>query len=141
MIKVREDFRGQHITAFSDGSYTNGIESYAFVLLTDHEVARGYGTCTLMPGAKNVSGELEGAYLACKTAQDYGAASITLYVDYVGVKHFALNEWKSRTPISEEYKRLMKELHIPIKFEIIKGHSGIEMNNLVDRLAKAACEM
>jgi len=139
MIKQTAEFTGEKVTIFTDGSYANGQELYAFViLLGDTEVARGYGSCSLLQGARNVSGELEAAYRACKFAYDNGASRIHLYADYEGVKFFALGMWTARTPVAIEYQKLIWTIPIPIDFEIIRGHSGNKYNELVDKLAKSA---
>jgi len=92
----------------------------------------------IMPGARNVSGELEAAYRACQFAYEHGADRITLYTDYEGVKFFATHDWNARNLISITYVQLMDKISIPIRFEIIKGHSGNTYNDLVDKLAKNA---
>ena len=137
------DVKGRRVVAFTDGSYCNDVEAYAFSIYVDtgdglEYVLEESGSCTLFAGMHNSSGEVEAVYRACECAQRLGAVHIKIFADYIGCKELAYGNWKPRNYVTLRFVELMRTLRISYVIEIIKGHSDNELHNAVDRLAKAA---
>lgn len=133
---------GYRAVAFTDGSYCNGIEVYAFSIYVDlgdklRYVLEESGRCSLFTGLKNVSGEIEAVYRACELAQKMCAAHVKVFTDYIVCKELAYGNWKPRSYANLLFVDSMRKLRIPYTIEVIKGHSGNDFHNVVDRLAKA----
>jgi len=85
-----------------------------------------------------VSGEIEAVYRACECAQKLGAVHIKIFADYIGCKELAYGNWKPKNYVNLRFVQLMRTLRISYVIENIKGHSGNELHNAVDRLARSA---
>jgi len=96
------------------------------------------GICTLFVGLRNVSGEIEAVYRACECAQKLGAVHIKIFTDYIGCKELVYGNWKPKNYVNLRFVQLMRTLRISYVIENIKGHSGNELHNAVDRLARSA---
>jgi len=138
-----ESFRHANIeqlVAFSDGSFREGLYVYAFTLKVKMgsylaPLIRSAGECTIFFGHNNVSCELEACYRAIQTAQTLGAKFVTLYTDFLGCIKFLTGECCIRHEQFSMYVKLMSELSIPFTIQHVPGHSGIQGNDEVDRLA------
>lgn len=88
---------------------------------------------------RNVAGELLGAKLVVELALKIGMKSLTIYHDYDGVAHWVTGKWRAKKEATSGYKRFMLDIikkGLRISFKHVKGHSGNEMNELADKLAK-----
>ena len=81
-----------------------------------------------------------GSMAAVQKAIELGIESIDVYFDYMGIRAWALGEWKRNkkgTVAYYDYIQSVKD-KITVNFVKVKGHSGVEGNEEADRLAKKA---
>lgn len=91
---------------------------------------------------KNVAGEIFGAITIMKAARKLKLKRIKLYFDFSGIEDIALGKIqpKQKNRFLLSYREFFTEInkYIKIDFCKVKSHSGIELNNKADRLAKQA---
>jgi len=130
--------------AFVDGSFNiaTGVYGYGGFLIAKGEkhFLSGSGDDKEMASMRNVSGEILGSVAAVKKAMELGLEEVNIYFDYMGIKAWALGEWKRNKKGTIEYYDFMQSVkdEIKINFVKVKGHSGVEGNEEADRLAKKA---
>ena len=132
------------IVAYVDGSYFNGEYSWGMAIYENNQLifkANGKGTSEEAAKLHNVAGEVAGAMEAVLWAEAQGLEHITICHDYVGISEWALGHWKTNTPLTTRYAAFMKERRGLVTFVKVAGHTGVEGNELADKLAKAALEI
>ena len=132
------------VVAYVDGSYFNGEYSWGMAIYENKQLifkANGKGTSEEAAKLHNVAGEVAGAMEAVLWAEAQGLEHITICHDYVGISEWALGHWKTNTPLTTHYAAFMKERHGLVTFVKVAGHTGVEGNELADKLAKAALEI
>lgn len=91
---------------------------------------------------KNVAGEIFGAITVMKAARKLRLKRIKLYFDFSGIEDIALGKIqpKKKNRFLLSYREFFTEInkYMKIDFCKVKSHSGIELNNKADRLAKQA---
>lgn len=89
---------------------------------------------------RNVSGELFASMSAIDYAVENEAKKLTIYHDYSGIRHWALNEWKAKNNLSKMYSEFVNERKQLLEIEFVKvdGHTGDIFNERADELAKFA---
>ena len=67
---------------------------------------------------------------------------ITLFYDYQGIEAWAVGDWKAILPYTQDYVKFYSKVKMAVKvnFVKVKAHTGIELNEVVDKLAKEAIE-
>ena len=90
----------------------------------------------------NVAGELEAAKFVMWYAVDKKIKEITLFYDYQGIEAWAVGDWKANLPYTQDYVKFYNKVKMAVKvnFVKVKAHTGIELNEVVDKLAKEAIE-
>lgn len=89
---------------------------------------------------RNIAGELFASAFSANLGYKLGVKKMTIYHDYSGIRHWALNEWKTKNKLSKYYKERFEYLSNFMEFEFIKveGHTGDKFNERADYLAKKA---
>lgn len=89
---------------------------------------------------RNVAGEINAALSAVELAIKLKLGSITIIYDYNGIEKWAKLEWARNNKVTNSYVSKMRNYMkiIDIKFVKIKAHSGVQGNEIADRLAKQA---
>lgn len=129
--------------AYVDGSFdvTQSAYSYGCILLYQgerKEMSKAFFN-TEDVSMRNVAGEIEGAMAAMAYCEEHNIGTLHLYYDYQGIESWAIGEWKRNKPGTIRYKAFYDSLqNVKVVFHKVKGHSGVELNEAVDRLAKAA---
>ena len=147
--QVEEELRGlaeEEVIAFVDGSYSSTEEKSGFgvIIIDDKGIQTPlYKAFTKQLNAdflelRNVAAELEGVKEAIKWAIAYKKTKIKIYYDYEGIGKWADGSWEAKKDITRQYVTFLKEkkAFIAIEFCKVPAHSGIEYNEMADKLAK-----
>lgn len=134
------------VYAYIDGSFDriNGIYGSG-VVIVDGDKRREYkhaGNREDYAQLHNVAGELEAAKFVMWYAVDKKIKEITLFYDYQGIEAWAVGDWKANLPYTQDYVKFYNKVKTAVKvnFVKVKAHTGIELNEVVDKLAKDAIE-
>ena len=128
---------------YTDGSYSESIYAWAFAVVYAGEVIHqdyGVGTDEDASKTRNIAGELTAVMRACIWCKGKGLKNIILRHDLQGAATWARGEWKRNNMVTEKYYEFMqKYVKVGfIRFEHVRGHTGEQYNELVDKLAKKA---
>ena len=90
----------------------------------------------------NVAGEIEAAKFVMWYAVDKKIPEITIFYDYEGIESWVTGEWKANLDYTKNYVEYARRASTKVKLHFIKvrAHTGVELNELVDSLAKEAIE-
>ena len=73
-------------------------------------------------------------------AVDKKISEITLFYDYQGIESWATGKWKTNLDYTKNYKEFADKVstRVKVNFVKVKAHTGVELNERVDKLAKEA---
>ena len=130
--------------AFVDGSiniYT-GVYGYGGFIHHDDKyyLIQGTGNNPMFASNRNVAGEVIGAIQTIWKALNLNITEMNLFFDYEGIEQWATGGWSANSELSRQYRDAMHRIRdrITIHYVKVKGHTGIEGNELADSLAKDA---
>lgn len=133
------------ITCYVDGSYDEktSVYGYGFVaIFKDGTIKEFFGANndTETARIRNVAGEMLGAMFAVKYARNKRCKSIKICHDYTGIEYWANGYWKANNKFTAGYADYMQRngKEIDIYFEKVEAHTGVELNERADQLAKYA---
>ena len=133
----------QKSSDFMDYLETDTCVAYVDGSNTDSRVGSGvvmiFGSATEKEEAvavRNVAGEINSAMMAMHTAKILGKRKVTIIYDYAGIEQWATGGWSAKTPLAQAYKKFYDNLSIEVEFVKVKGHTGVEGNEMVDKVAK-----
>lgn len=88
----------------------------------------------------NVAGEIEAAKFVMWYAADKKLPEVTIFYDYQGIESWATGEWKTNLDYTRSYKEYAEKVfkRVKVNFVKVKAHTGVELNERVDKLAKEA---
>ncbi len=138
-VKQEDTVSGHHI--YVDGSYLNKQYSWGFAVYLDDTLIhtdKGIGENLAAAALHNVAGELEAVIKAVEWAKNNRIDYIVIHHDYIGISEWAEGRWKTNNDITKQYAALMANELDWIRFKKVSGHTGIEGNELADKLAKSA---
>lgn len=139
-----DKYSGDIAVSFVDGSYDDAQKAYASssIIIFGGEVhvvaKRGEDPDYL--SMRNVAGEILAAKEAIATSVAFGCQKVTIFYDYEGIEKWCTGAWSCNKKGTQEYKKFYDEMKnvIDIQFVKVKGHSGVELNDMADRKAKEA---
>ena len=133
------------LVAYVDGSFDSEKMKYSYgAVLIDNgnviEKLSAVGENEEAAAMRNVAGELSGSMNAINYAYKNGYEKIKIYHDYEGIGKWARGEWKTNLNCTRLYKEYCDKMKDKIEMEFIKvpAHSGVEYNEMADKLAKEA---
>ena len=73
-------------------------------------------------------------------AADKKISEITLFYDYQGIEDWATGTWQAKLPYTQDYVKFYNKVKTRVKVNFVKveAHTGVELNELADKLAKDA---
>ena len=134
------------VYAYIDGSFdrVNGIYGSGVVIVDCDEKYeyKHAGNREDYAQLHNVAGELEAAKFVMWYAVDKKIKEITLFYDYQGIESWATGDGQANLPYTQDYVRFYNKIKTVVKvnFVKVKAHTGVELNEVVDKLAKDAIE-
>ncbi|MBL7576306.1 ribonuclease HI [Peptoniphilus asaccharolyticus DSM 20463] len=143
--KIVSSIKDGEIIAYVDGSYDKNEKSYSYgMVLTDGvnvietDSKRFFGAEDA--SMRNVAGEIMGSKVAIERALELGYKKIYLHYDYMGIECWAVGSWKANKVSTQNYRDFYAKVKDKIEVEFIKvqAHTGVEFNELADKLAKGA---
>jgi Predicted double-stranded RNA/RNA-DNA hybrid binding protein len=142
-IQAKNKPDGQHYDIYVDGSYDNNKKQYswAFAVYDGSQVihtSSGVGKDANGVAIRNVAGELEATIEAVKWAENQVVDTVTIHHDYVGISEWATGKWKTNNTITQNYAYFIRSYLHWVNFNKVAGHTGVEGNELADKLAGEA---
>lgn len=132
------------VYAYIDGSFdrVNGIYGSGVVIVDGDEKYeyKHAGNREDYAQLHNVAGELEAAKFVMWYAADKKISEITLFYDYQGIEDWATGTWQAKLPYTQDYVKFYNKVKTRVKVNFVKveAHTGVELNELADKLAKDA---
>lgn len=139
-----DNLKENEMMAYVDGSFClkTWTYSYGVVEITNTGIRthNGREDDKELAQMRNVSGEIKGAMVAMEIALEKGKDILYLYFDYEGIEQWARGNWKTNKQGTIDYKAYYDSIKKQLKVVFIKvrAHSGVEYNELADKLAKEA---
>lgn len=130
--------------AYVDGSYNSETKEYSYgaILVHNNEETEysGKGTDSSLADMRNVAGEILGAELMMRKCVELGVKRLDLYYDYEGIEKWCNGAWKAKKIGTQSYRDYYNSIKsmLQVNFHKVQAHTGVELNERVDRLAKKA---
>lgn len=131
------------IEAYVDGSFDASQKKYGSggVLIKNGKVIDSFskeGKNLDSVSMRNVAGEIEASMYAMEYCVDNAYSKLVLYFDYNGIEKWCTGEWKANKKGTKDYKKFYDEISdkLEVKFVKVKAHTGVEYNEMADKLAK-----
>lgn len=133
------------IDIFIDGSFDVSLQRYSFGMVVDKDervtLNKSFNDQRFLVN-RNVSGELLGALYAFGWILENKAQDVLYRInyDYEGIEKWATKDWKANKALTKCYAIISQFVmsQVDIKFNKVPAHSGVELNEMVDQLAKDA---
>lgn len=136
------------LCAYVDGSFNAEKQIYGSgaVILVDGVLVsevKKTGNSEMLVSMRNVAGEIAASVMAMRYALDNGYEQITIFHDYEGIAKWCTGEWKTEKDGTKKYKQFFDSVKSRLKVSFVKvtAHTGVEYNELADKLAKDAAEI
>ena len=133
--------------SFVDGSFYEPSNRYSFGGLLIYngttEEFSDSGNDENLVSMRNVAGEILGATRAMELALEKNIEELNIFYDYEGIEKWCTGAWKTNKEGTKNYKKYYDSIKdkLKVNFIKVKGHTGVELNERVDQLAKAALDL
>ena len=142
------DRNRQGIQLWVDGTCTPGPAGmrfgWAYVILDGvQEIARRSGNQVDARAItmRNVAAETQAVIAGVDQCIALGYSSVTVCYDYEGLAAWPTGQWQTKTEYTSFYATYVRDAPIDIHWKKVTAHTGIAMNELVDRLASEAAQL
>ncbi|WP_167959329.1 ribonuclease H1 domain-containing protein [Anaerosporobacter faecicola] len=133
--------------AYVDGSYNVHTKEYSYgAIIRFRGKEQEYsekGTDASLADMRNVAGEILGARKMMELCVNNQIKELDLYYDYEGIEKWCTGAWQAKKEGTQAYRdayqKMKQVLHV--NFHKVAAHTGVELNERVDRLAKKALGM
>ena len=137
----------ERAVAYVDGSYNVSTKEYSYgailiYLGKEYEYSQK-GTDQSLADMRNVAGEILGAQKMMELCVENGVKVLDLYYDYEGIEKWCTGAWQAKKPGTQAYRDAYKSMQskLEVRFHKVAAHTGVELNERVDQLAKRALGM
>lgn len=140
--------------AYVDGSYDKKTNRYGWGVFLQYDktikyhddsdipsgliLQSGYGSNEAYADMHNVGGEITAAMMAVSAAIKAGCKSLIIYYDYSGIEYWVTGQWKANKDATNLYGTWMRSAPIYLEFVPVTAHTGVALNEHVDKFAKGA---
>lgn len=130
--------------AYVDGSYHVHTKEYSYgavlVHLDQEYEFSAKGTDASLAEMRNVAGEILGAEIMMRECVARGIKELDLYYDYEGIEKWCTGVWQAKKPGTQAYRDFYHSMQdkLVVHFHKVAAHTGVELNERVDQLAKKA---
>lgn len=144
-LDVEFDVPNDFIEIYVDGSYSSNPPIYGsgWVAVEGDESIKKKsfsGEDERYLKSNQVPGEVFGCIDAINWAKESGYKGVIIYYDYEGIEKWATGQWKANSDVAKDYIILYKQAScgIDVVFRKVKAHSGVNFNEVADKLAKSS---
>ncbi|WP_310605403.1 ribonuclease H family protein [Anaerosporobacter sp.] len=130
--------------AYVDGSYNVHTKEYSFGAVLLH-MGKEYeysekGTDASLADMRNVAGEILGARRMMELSVEKNIKELDLYYDYEGIEKWCTGAWQAKKEGTQAYRDAYNTMKtkLYVNFHKVAAHTGVELNERVDQLAKKA---
>lgn len=125
--------------AFVDGSFIDGCSGYGAVILKGKDIVAELSGKVDSPEAFNsrqVAGEIRAVIEVLEWCRNQNVNEITIFYDFQNIEKWATGEFRTNTPMTQAYKEYIDNSDVKITWVKVESHTGIELNERADTLAK-----
>ncbi|NLX63640.1 MAG: hypothetical protein GX022_02510 [Clostridiaceae bacterium] len=125
--------------AYVDGSFIEGSTGYGAVILKEGKIAAelsGKVDSEEAFASRQVGGEIRAVIEVLEWCKKENVKEITIFYDFQNIEKWATGEFRTNTPMTQAYKDYIDNCGISIIWHKVDSHTGIELNDRADELAK-----
>lgn len=125
--------------AFVDGSFIDGCTGYGAVILKEKDIVAELSGKVDSPEAFNsrqVAGEIQAVIEVLEWCKNEDIREITIFFDFQNIEKWATGKFRTNTPMTQAYKAYIDKSEVKVTWVKVESHTGIELNDRADALAK-----
>ncbi|HHU90982.1 MAG TPA: hypothetical protein GXZ22_08020 [Clostridiaceae bacterium] len=125
--------------AYVDGSFIEGSTGYGAVILKAGKIIAELSGKVDSPEAftsRQVGGEIQAVIEVLEWCKKEKVKEISIFYDFQNIEKWATGKFRTNTPMTQAYKEYIDNCGISITWHKVESHTGIEMNERADMLAK-----
>lgn len=116
---------------YTDGGYDKIKKIGAWAFGIEDKIINS-GIITEIDGTWNIQSEVTTCINAIKYAEDNNYSNVLIVHDLKGLRYWYEGLWKANFNCTKTLKNLKSQVKVKVSFMLIKGHSGIKGNEIVD---------